>query len=310
MKRKISLVAVIAVCMIVLSGCQCSHEWTDADCLTPKTCAKCGETEGEALGHSWAAATCAAPKTCTGCGLTEGDVLDHVWTEATCAAPKTCTGCGLTEGEALEHTWVGANYQTPQTCSVCSQTEGDPLPAAFEAYGFQIDMTETGVPYALTLNGIPFQVTVTSYETYPSDSTHEAKDGYEWQTVGLTIEALENQGSLSTTLPHYVDYNNYYDLEGFNSSITQVKTNAILALSHNINYNGTDYECLFQLDKDHLDRDGSSTWVCENILSFRVPVGFDGIVICVGDAAVMNGNYQNVYMNLYRDEDTVFFRLA
>ena len=309
MKRKISLLTLIAVCLLVFSGCQCSHEWAEADCLTPQTCEKCGETEGEALGHAWAEATCTAPKTCTACGLTEGEALEHIWTEVSCAAPKTCTLCGLTEGEALEHTWVDANYQAPQTCAVCGQTEGEPLPAEFETCGFQINMTELNVPYPLTINGTKFQVTVTSYETFASDATHEAKEGYEWRAIGMTIEALENYSALRNTVPHYVDYNNYYDLEGFNASISQVSTKAVLALGHIINYNGTDYECLFQLDRDHINQD-SSTWECENAMAFRVPVGFDGLIVCVGDGSIMVGDYQNVYMNLYRDEDTVFFRLA
>ena len=29
------------------------HSWDDADCDTPKTCSKCGETEGAALGHDY-----------------------------------------------------------------------------------------------------------------------------------------------------------------------------------------------------------------------------------------------------------------
>lgn len=39
-----------------------SHEWKEATCAEPKTCAKCGETEGEALGHTWVEATCEEPK--------------------------------------------------------------------------------------------------------------------------------------------------------------------------------------------------------------------------------------------------------
>ena len=31
----------------------CEHEWTEATCFDPKTCTRCGETEGEALGHKW-----------------------------------------------------------------------------------------------------------------------------------------------------------------------------------------------------------------------------------------------------------------
>ncbi|MBO4913918.1 MAG: zinc ribbon domain-containing protein [Oscillospiraceae bacterium] len=38
------------------------HEWLPADCIHPKTCAKCGKTEGEALGHHF------VDNVCTVCG--------------------------------------------------------------------------------------------------------------------------------------------------------------------------------------------------------------------------------------------------
>ncbi len=87
-----------------LTGCCLSHQWTEADCETPKTCTKCQETEGEALGHTWTEADCVTPKTCTVCAKTEGQPLDHSWQEATCQAPKSCSACGATEGDTLEHT--------------------------------------------------------------------------------------------------------------------------------------------------------------------------------------------------------------
>jgi len=37
---------------------ECEHEWSDATCTAPKTCSKCGETEGEALGHTYVDGTC------------------------------------------------------------------------------------------------------------------------------------------------------------------------------------------------------------------------------------------------------------
>lgn len=50
----------------------CEHSWLSADCTTPKTCSKCGETTGKAAGHDWKEATYDAPKTCSICGTTEG----------------------------------------------------------------------------------------------------------------------------------------------------------------------------------------------------------------------------------------------
>lgn len=56
-----------------------THQWIEATCTEPRTCGKCGETEGEALGHQWLAATCTAPQTCSVCGMTEGTALGHQW---------------------------------------------------------------------------------------------------------------------------------------------------------------------------------------------------------------------------------------
>lgn len=51
--KKISCGLLCIMLMLVLSACSCKHEWVGATCTEPKTCAKCGETEGEALDHDW-----------------------------------------------------------------------------------------------------------------------------------------------------------------------------------------------------------------------------------------------------------------
>ena len=63
--------------LILISACGHEHSWIDATCTEPKTCSKCGETEGEPLGHEWVEATCDNPKTCSVCGQTEGEALGH-----------------------------------------------------------------------------------------------------------------------------------------------------------------------------------------------------------------------------------------
>lgn len=126
MKKRILPVLILVLCLSLLTGCFCQHEtWNDADCVTPKTCANCGETEGEALGHVWMAATCENPKTCENCGATEGEAKGHNWADATCETPKTCETCHLTEGEALGHAWEDATTETPKTCLTCAATEGE-----------------------------------------------------------------------------------------------------------------------------------------------------------------------------------------
>ena len=101
-KTKVILAAMIAA--VSLTGCCISHEWQEATCETPKTCVKCGKTEGEALGHTWKAATCTEPKTCSVCGKTDGEATGHfpgdweVVKKASAEAPglkvQTCWVCG------------------------------------------------------------------------------------------------------------------------------------------------------------------------------------------------------------------------
>ena len=127
MKKTLSVLLLLFVCMTVLVGCGCEHEWVEADCVKAKHCALCNKTEGEPLPHVWFAATCEAPQTCSGCGATEGEALGHSWVEATCEEAKNCTLCHLTEGEALGHSWQEATTEAPKTCEICAVTEGEKI---------------------------------------------------------------------------------------------------------------------------------------------------------------------------------------
>lgn len=107
MKRKLAWVMCGAVLVsMLLAGCSCRHKWKDATCTEPKTCEKCGETEGEPLGHDFLEATCEEPRRCQRCDFSEGEKLEHVWAEATPVKPKECVLCGKTEGGAeIDGTW-------------------------------------------------------------------------------------------------------------------------------------------------------------------------------------------------------------
>ena len=101
--KKPFLCLILLVCLL-LSGCACQHEWTDADCLNPQVCTKCEETAGEALGHDWAAATCIDPETCTRCSETRGNKLDHTfgsWKIIETEMTHTCEICGYIESSEL-----------------------------------------------------------------------------------------------------------------------------------------------------------------------------------------------------------------
>lgn len=300
MKKHITLLSLLLVCAMLLTGCQCSHEWTAADCTTPKTCTKCQETEGEALGHTWQ--------------------------EASCSAPKTCTACALTEGEPLAHTWQEANYQQSETCTVCAATEGEPLTASFEEMGIVIDITGPGGSCDFAADGKNFTMTVKEYQTMdaqgildfwqekmgdqfnPEDPMLKGLtdlDGYGWKMVYFTVESREMPNM--NYIPLLPDYGDYYDLEGEVASVVESPTEPT---RYTVNYLGEDY--------DQCGYYQWSTWshtASENYLEihqwmfFRLPEGYDGMVVSCGDAANIQGDYFANYKNHYTDENTVFFRM-
>ena len=77
MKKRIALLLLAAVCLLVLAGCECEHEWSEPDCVNPERCAKCGEYGAAPLGHTWVDPTCEEPATCSVCGKTSGEALGH-----------------------------------------------------------------------------------------------------------------------------------------------------------------------------------------------------------------------------------------
>ena len=70
--------------LILLTACGCEHEWIDATCQAPKTCALCGKSEGDVTWHDWLDPDCFTPYTCSVCGLTEGEPLEHEYSEGFC----------------------------------------------------------------------------------------------------------------------------------------------------------------------------------------------------------------------------------
>lgn len=95
MKKLISF-ALIAAILLALTGCYCSHEWSEADCVNPQICKNCGEQWGSPLPHQWTDATCTRAQQCELCGLTAGAPLDHIWIDMPGEAYKYCWTCNAT----------------------------------------------------------------------------------------------------------------------------------------------------------------------------------------------------------------------
>ena len=136
----------------------CSHNWVDATCTTPKTCSLCGATEGEALGHTEEVIP-GKDATCTETGLTEG---------------KKCSVCGEVITAQEEIPALGHSYEavvtgpdcenggyTTYTCSVCGDSyvddETEALGHDFEAQVFEPTCTDLGFThYTCTVCGFAY----------------------------------------------------------------------------------------------------------------------------------------------------------
>ena len=100
---------------------ECPHLYLDATCKAPRTCTRCGETEGEIGEHRWTEATCKQVKTCRDCGETEGDLGEHQVAKEP-GKPASCKEDGVTDGEF---------------CILCKTVikEQEPIPAAHHFRG-------------------------------------------------------------------------------------------------------------------------------------------------------------------------------
>lgn len=290
MKKRMIPITLAVLCLLLLAACGCSHEWTEAHCLTPKTCTLCGETEGESLGHTWQEATCAAPKTCTLCKETEGEALPHILTEAT--------------------------YQSRPQCSVCGKEIGQKLEAAFRKYGIAINMTENKHYDYKTETGSsatcldPYHVTfpceknaeyttvgelyICDYRIIEADETHMAVEGYEWRAIDLEISFLDDNWRNYGVAIDNVRLEDYYDIEKFDSGYFDPAGTQWEYLSaaqgYVVNYHGVDYPVVISLENGrfnkfwrHLTAENGEKIEVEGSHFYAsvyacVPIGYDGIV--------------------------------
>ena len=189
--KRLMIIALALTMLLALTGCACEHEWIDADCMNPKICAKCEETEGAPLGHTWSAATCVDPKICENCAATEGEPKGHEWVEATCTEPNICSICGETDGEPLGHAWVDATEYAPKTCSACGVTEGDPLPMVRHDLG--MDYEAFAEAMNVSLNGLGFKLEYYGFDEEGMPTYYvNTLAGVELD-IALAFEVMEDQ---------------------------------------------------------------------------------------------------------------------
>lgn len=114
MRKFIVFICAAAIVIILFNMFyECDHKWEEATCQVPKTCSKCGKTEGGVIDHHWENTDCGSPSPCSMCGTLEGIELTHHWQPD---GSKLCKVCGLDErpmdvrfveslGKALDARW-------------------------------------------------------------------------------------------------------------------------------------------------------------------------------------------------------------
>lgn len=272
-QRMLFGVSTLTICFM-LTGCCISHDWKEATCTEPKTCAKCGEVEGEALGHTW--------------------------TEATCAEPKTCSVCGETEGEPLEHTLTDANYQQAAVCEVCGETVGEPLQPDFEKgdlakYIVQPDQEYDYSTFCDESSSLPTmgKVQFSNYRTFDSDETHSAQEGYNWKSMDVTL-SFGDDTAYYFGASYIGTAADYYDTEKYNETAQETDNETTFT----VNWNGVDYtECrmiIGPMEWSEWTDNTNPAYDWEHLITGKfsvavlLPVDYDGFLFGVCNRTVVN----------------------
>lgn len=321
MKKRFFIVCFIAIMMLMFGGCCLKHEWVEATCTAPKSCIKCGKTEGEALPHQWTEATCSAPKTCSVCGLTEGEKLPHTWADATCYEPKTCTVCGVTEGEPAGHMLSVADYQNPATCLICGETVGEKLQPDFEIHNITVNM-KPGETYSYTTRTKRFEdyltigeLAVTEYVIFDSDEENGlyAQDGYEWHQVTFEMTFFDTNARKKGIMTAW-NLEDYYNVAGLHETIVYHPENDVD--TYTVRFNGETYDKCCNVQKGEW-----TNWVKSKVRKTKerkytktyselIPIGYDGIVIGPRNAVVaMDDTVSILSDSIYDEEQFFLFRL-
>lgn len=94
--KRLCVMLIAALFVTLLAGCSCKHTWQESTCLAPRTCTRCGETEGKVRAHEWGSTDCRDPQPCVVCGTMEGLEVTHQWREDC----RICVNCGQDERPA------------------------------------------------------------------------------------------------------------------------------------------------------------------------------------------------------------------
>lgn len=278
MKKK-TLIIMLVLLALVLSGCACEHEWADADCLNPQICRKCEETGAEALGHDWMAASCTAAETCSRCGETQGQPLKHSygsWTFGETDMTHSCESCGQTETAELDRDlllesklqglWELAVIETESI----SYTACD-LPIPGENLHFTEDHRVSG-----DMNGEPFDGTweFGDYESFDGDELYRFRIHDDDRSFSLAYVELEDAAYI-----YCIFADNVYPILTRNDALA-----ALIYGTWKAPLAGDDYTLTFHEDRTVtglLDQQIQGTWQLTDVVTHELAGRYCAIFITI-----------------------------
>jgi len=179
----------------------------------------------------------------------------------------------------------------------------------FEEYGIECNVEE-GVSYeyetATFANSELSTVgtAVFDYETFESDETHSAKEGYLWKRVVITTSFGDENGQVAgirTSLLFNLDYYNFS-----NSELAGLSSEKVIEEERTISFSGEEYSVAtrYELLDSGWGEDGNP--YIKMSFECQVPAEYDGMVVALCHA----GNREKGNRELDRiDERSLIFRM-
>lgn len=172
------------------------HDWSDATCTAPKTCSRCGATEGNALGHdfavSWSSDASGHWHACSRCDAKDGEATHTPDREAaTETDPIKCSVCDYIITPALGM----QDYIVEMPVSIAVKLTGDKKPAKetfkFEIYDLGVEDAEfeilndsvTAENIAFDENGVAFIEGIIKIKVTGEDQLCNLTEGFNVRMV-------------------------------------------------------------------------------------------------------------------------------
>ncbi len=161
------------------------HDWVAATCTEPKTCADCGETEGEALGHTPG----------------EWELDEPSYTTATVWLRQKCTVCGTQlDSELKKMSTLCENGELLLTPDEFTQRYGDVLNYCFSEYGTKLVAADSdSVGCCIVKNGSTLVGTVLFFKT--GDSFIADKDAHGIVKLTVGFKSTDKTEIVKTIVP-------------------------------------------------------------------------------------------------------------